>query len=279
MRKIVSGVCALALAAWAGTALTATAAPTPKDTPRPRAETGAEFVKKVLDAKTNLEFNGITLEAALAQLSDEHRINLVLDKAALQNMGFEPNDMMVAVKLKDVKLRNGLRTMLGQYNLTVAIVGESALVTTEEQAIYKQLKQRINVDLDNVPLSKALKDLAQSYALNIVLDPRTVKTKAADAPVTLSVDDVPFEAAVRLMCEMANLKPARMGNVIFITTEDRADKLKDSDSLVPTPGLPIGPGIPGTVPGGPGIVPLGGAGGAIPPPLPVEEKKARDKDE
>jgi hypothetical protein len=213
----------------------------------------------------------VNLQAALFQLGEDHGINLVLDKAVIQQMGFEPNDLVVEVKLKDVKLRNGLRTMLSQYNLTIAIVGDTVLVTTEEQAIYKQLKHRISVDYDNVPLNKAVKELARTYAINVVIDPRTMKNKTAEAPVTLNVDDVPFEAVVRLMCEMAGLKPARMGNVIFITTEDRADKLKDSDSLVPNPGLPAGPGIPGG-PGGPlvpgGLIPPGGIGGAVPAPLP-----------
>ena len=127
-------------------------------------------------------------------------------------------------------------------------------------AVYRQLKQRISVDYDAVPLSKASRTCTR-YGVNVVIDPRTVKNKAAENPVTLQVDDVPFEAAMRLLCEMADLKPARMGNVIFVTTEARADKLKDGDSLVPTPGLP-NPGLPGVFPGGLGG--FGGAGIAVP---------------
>lgn len=263
--------------------LPAHAAPKPKSEPRSKNETDAEFLRKVLESKVTIEFTGLNLQAALAQLSEDHGINLVLDKAVIQQMGFEPNDMMIEAKLKDVKLRNGLRTMLSPFNLTIAIVGDSVAVTTEEQAIYKQLKQRISVAYDNVPLNKAIKELAQNYSINVVIDPRTMKNKVAEAPVTLNVDDVPFEAVVRLMCEMANLKPARMGNVIFITTEDRADKLKDSDSLVPNPGLPVGPGLPGNPNAGGALLP--GLGGAVPgaPPLPaagvVEEKKKLDADD
>ena len=263
------------------------AAPVPKD--KPKGETGPEFIRKMLDTKVTLEFNGIGLPNVLAQLSEDHRINIVLDEAVVRMMGFEPTDIMVNCKIKDVKLRAGLRTMLNQYNLTVAIVGDSVLVTTEEQAIYKQLKHRISVDIENVPLNKALKDLALANGVNIVIDPRTSKTKANEAPVSLSVDDVPLEAAVRLMCEMGGLKPARMGNVIFVTTEDRADKLKDSDSLVPNPSIPGGmiPGFPGGIlPGGLGGGLGGGIGGLIPPPaIPqpavppvIEEKKAADPD-
>ena len=65
------------------------------------------------------------------------------------------------------------------------------------------------------------------------------------------------------MCEMAELKPARMGNVIFVTTEARADRLKDGDSLVPAP-PPMNPAIPGAFGG------LGGLavpGVAVAPPV------------
>ena len=91
--------------------------------------------------------------------------------------------MMINCKLKDVKLRAGLRSMLNQFSLTVVIVGDSVLVTTEEQAIYKQLKHRVSVDYENVALNKALKELAQVNGVNIVVDPRTFKTKANEAPV------------------------------------------------------------------------------------------------
>ena len=106
--------------------------------------------------------------------------------------------MNIELKMKEGKLRNALKSMVGQYNLTYAIVGESLLITTEEMAVYRQLKQRITVDFDSVPLSKALKELSTKYGVSVVIDPRTVKSKASENPVTLQVDDVPFEAAVRL---------------------------------------------------------------------------------
>lgn len=230
------------------------AAPVPKADPKNKDLPVPELIRRMLDAKTNLEFSGVTLPGVIGQLSEDHRINFVLDKAVIQQMGFEPNEIQVDFKLKDTKLRTGLRTLLGQYNLTFVVIGETVLITTEEQAIYKQLKQRISVDHESVPLSKAVKDLAQSSGINVVIDPRVLKSKEADAPITLNVDDVPFEAVVRLMCEMANLKPARMGNVIFITTPERAERLKDSESLVPTP---TGPG--GVVGGGLFVPPNPGA--------------------
>jgi hypothetical protein len=224
----------------------------------------AEAIRKALDTSGNFDFSGVNLPGVLNTIAEQYKINIVLDRTVLQQMGFEPESMVVELKMKEGKLRNALRAMAGQYNLTFAIVGDALVITTEELAVYRQLKQRISVDYDAVPLSKALKELSTRYGVNVVIDPRTARTKSADNPVTLQVDDVPFEAAVRLLCEMADLKPARMGNVIFVTTEARADKLRDGDSLVPTPGVPM-PGVPGGVLGFAGGI-GGGLGGAIVPP-------------
>ena len=226
--------------------------------------TAAEAIRKALDTSGNFDFSGVNLPGVLNTIAEQYKINIVLDRTVLQQMGFEPESMVVELKMKEGKLRNALRAMAGQYNLTFAIVGDALVITTEELAVYRQLKQRISVDYDAVPLNKAIKELSTRYGVNVVIDPRTARTKSADNPVTLQVDDVPFEAAVRLLCEMADLKPARMGNVIFVTTEARADKLRDGDSLVPTPGVPM-PGVPGGVLGFAGGI-GGGLGGAIVPP-------------
>jgi type II secretory pathway component GspD/PulD (secretin) len=236
------------------------AAPGPKTDTKPE-RTASEAIRKALDSSGNFDFTGVTLAGVMSTLSEQYKINIVVDRMVIQQMGLEPEIMNVELKMKEGKLRSALRAIVGQYNLTFATVGDSLLITTEEIAVYRQLKQRINVDFDSVPLGKAVKELSGRYGVNVVVDPRAVKSKAAENPVSLQVDDVPFEAAIRLLCEMADLKPARMGNVIFVTTEARADKLKDGDSLVPMPRIQM-PGAPDIFLGGIG----GGAGIAIPAP-------------
>jgi type II secretory pathway component GspD/PulD (secretin) len=245
----------------------------------------AETIRKALESSGNFDFTGVTLGGVVNTLSEQYKINIVLDRHVLQQMGFDPEGMPVELKMKQGKMRTALRAIVGQYSLTFAIVGDSLLITTEEMAVYRQLKQRVSVDCDAVPLSKALKELSTRYGVNVIIDPRAVKSKAAENPVTLQVDDVPFEAAVRLMCEMADLKPARMGNVILVTTEARADRLKDGDSLVPNPGLFPPGGFPGVIGGlGLGGLGIGGApavGIAPAPPVvvPAIPDKAEKKEE
>lgn len=258
------------LAAAISIALTSSALAAPgKNDPKPE-KNPAEAIRKALDKTGKFEFTAVNLGGVLNTLGEEYKINIVLDRGVLQLMGLEPEVMNVELKLKEGTLRSALRAITGQYSLTYVIVGDALVVTTEEMAVYRQLKQRVTVDYDAIPLNKALKEMATKYAVTVVFDPKILKTKTVENPVTLQVDDVPFEAAVRLMCEMAELKPARMGNVIYVTTEARADKLKDGDSLVPTPRL--GPQVDGQFLG------LGGLGGVV-PPLPVVPPPAIDKDE
>ncbi len=111
------------------------------------------------------------------------------------------------------------RFILNQYNLAYAIVGDSVVITTEEMAIYRQLKQRVSLDLEKVPMATALKNLAKETATNLLIDGRA--TKDAQNPVSLQVEDVPLDTAVRLVTEAAGLKAVRLGNVVLVTTRHR----------------------------------------------------------
>ncbi len=86
-------------------------------------------------------------------------------------------------------------------------------------------------------LANALKDLARNHAVNIILDPRV--SSEADARVTLQLEDVGLETTVRLLTEIANLKAIRMGSVLFITTEARADKMRREEPSVAAPVAPF----------------------------------------
>ena len=171
--------------------------------------------------------------------------------------------MTVETKQTGVKFRSGLRTILTPYNLTFVILGDGVLVTTEEQAIYRQFKQRVSLDLSDAPAGTALAEFARDHAVNLVIDPRA--KKEGGERITIQLDDVPFETAVRLMADMAGLKPVRMGNVLYVTTEARAEKLKDSDGLVPTPGLMPGLIAPGNGGFMPGVAPALPVPGVAPP--------------
>lgn len=199
-------------------------------------ETTPDGIRRILDQTTNLEFNNLPLQEALMQLGDQVKLNVVFDRASAQQTGMDPAEMNVTVRLKDVKLKAGLRNLLAQYNLTYAVLGDTLLVTTEEVANVRLLRQSVDVDADNVTLTEAVRKLARATGVNLVIDPR--QAKAAQTNVTLRLDDVPLETAVRLLAELAGLKPAKMGNVLFVTSEERADRLRGEGDAVPPPAAP-----------------------------------------
>jgi type II secretory pathway component GspD/PulD (secretin) len=254
------------------------AAPGPADTKEKEA-TPAEKIKKQLDQPITLEVTDQSLNAALNQIREQTKINLVVDRFTIQQMGMDPEQLIVSVKLKDVKARSCLRSVLSPYNLGYAIIGDSVLVSTDDMAIFRQMKQRVSIDLEKVDLPTALKKLSKDTAANVMLDSR-VTGKETKAEVTLQMEDVPLETAVRLMAEMAGLKPVRVGNVLFVTTKQSANELRaevepNGPGGQPPPTAYIEQSLP-AIPAQPPnpLVPQPLAPPPNPPPL---EKKDQDK--
>jgi type II secretory pathway component GspD/PulD (secretin) len=245
--------------------------------PRPKNDSPAEKVRKALDQVIDVKFENQSLEGAVNQLREAHKINFVLDRVAVSTMGIDPTmngNPPVNLEQSNVKLRTVLRTLLGPLHLTYAIVGDTVVITTEEAAVARQLRQRVSLDLDKTHLAAALKQLARDTATNLLVDPRV--TKEAETAITLQLDDVPLETAVRLMAEMAGLKPVRLGNVLLVTNKASAAELRAEPELVPPlkPGggpedVAVPPGVPAP---GVKIVPLPGAAPPPPAAAPVPDK-------
>src|SRR5262249_43175860 len=158
------------------------------------------------------------------------KINFVLDRFSIAQSGIDPEQSPVSLKLHNVKRRTALRMMLNQYNLGYAIVGEAVIITTDDMAVQRQLKQRVSVDFDKG-------QLGGETATNLMVDAKLAKE--AQAAVTLQLDDVPLETAVRLLCEMAGVKPVRVGNVLYVTNKANAADLRAEADLLPA----IGPRV------------------------------------
>ncbi len=212
------------------------AAPIPS-TAQNQETSAAEKVKKQLDQQVTLEVTDQSLNAALNRLREQTNINFVVDRLTLQQLGMDPEQLHVSVKLHDVKARSCLRSVLAPYNLGYAIVGDTVLVTSDEMAMHRQLQQRVTLDLDKVELASALKRLAKETAANVVLDSK-IAAKEAKTPLSLEMDDVPLETAVRLLAESAGLKPVKVGNVLLVTTRARAAELRSDPDLNPANNVP-----------------------------------------
>lgn len=242
-------------------------------------------VRKALEQPLNLEIQNSNLRQAVEQLREQCKVNFVLDTATLNQSGIDEGETPVHLHVQNGTVRTALRKLLSQHNLGFAIIQDFVLITSEEMAVYRQVRQPVDVHFQQSSLAAALDKLAAETGTNLLLDSRLGK-KEGQTEVTLKLMDVPLEVAVRLLAEMAGLKMARLGNVLFVTSRTTALELRSEpdNSRPPVPGIGGQPedAVPPAVRGMPGpppaVVP------APPPPLPVpfkpekpgEGKKAKD---
>src|SRR5262245_46610328 len=92
----------------------------------------AETIRQALDRPVTFELNDQPLQQLVSQMAEQLKFPIVIDRTAVMHLGLEnPNETQANLKVKDVKLRSALRTLLSQYNLSFVVVGEALLITTE----------------------------------------------------------------------------------------------------------------------------------------------------
>jgi type II secretory pathway component GspD/PulD (secretin) len=231
-------------------------------------------IKKALDQKITLDFQTQDLNEAIEHLHQKTKIHFVVDNRFLfLNGGPIPGapGTQINLKIDNGKIKTALQGILTQFQLTYVILGNSVFITSPDFAIHQQMSQRVTVDVTGVPLDTVIKQLAEDTAVNLVMDPR--QTDKAKTRVTLELEDVTLETAVRLLTEIAGLNSARVGNVLFITSDERAEKLRKE---LPPPNHNVNPFDPlmprfgiagGFMPG------IGGLGGPPRPPVVVPPAK------
>src|SRR5262245_33990588 len=256
-----AGVIAAAVPAVAAKVRAAPHAPGEKE-PGPAAK-----AKTALDQVGNFAVENKSLPDALAYLKLRGKVDFKLDSGALAMMGMDPNQTTVTFAVREAKLRDALAQALAPFHLHYGVVGGQVVISSEEAVTTKQLRQRVSIAPGSI--AAIVKQLADETGANVVLDPRQKKF-AAEAQSDLELTDVPLETAIRLASEVAGMKAVRMGNVLFVTSEARGEKLR-ADADGPTqpampnpffPGILDGRAVPVPVPPavGPGGAPAGGAG-------------------
>jgi hypothetical protein len=196
----------------------------PKATPFSKIRAG-------LDKSVTVDFTGQSLVDVLNHFRDKVGVPINVDPVVFGPMAFNPGDPMggaqITIKGTNEKASTILRRTLSAQRLSYVILEDGVLITSEDAAVHRQMRQRVSLDLTDVPLKKAARELARNHGVSLVIDPKVAKD--TDTSVSLQVDDTTLETALRLMAEMADLKAVRMGNVIMITTETRAKKIREEE--------------------------------------------------
>ncbi len=79
------------------------------------------------------------------------------------------------------------------------------------------------------PLAEALRELADQSGLSVVLDVRAADK--ARTPVTARLANTPVDTAVRLLADMAELRPFLVDNTIYVTSRENADTWEKREKI------------------------------------------------
>ncbi len=134
--------------------------------PKPETPTLAEKVRKDLSRTVALKIDNKPLSAAVDALRDAAKMNIVLDSVTVQQqLGFTP-DMSppFSIDLKDAPVRTALREIADSFGLTYVVIDDTVILTTDDMAMMRQMRQRVNVDMDKVDLATALRQMAPTPA-------------------------------------------------------------------------------------------------------------------
>ncbi len=80
------------------------------------------------------------------------------------------------------------------------------------------------------PLVETLPRLAESSGYNVAADPHAgalLQTK-----ITVQLNNVPIDTAVRLLANMAGLSVVKLDNVFYVTTKEKADGLREEQEKI-----------------------------------------------
>lgn len=92
---------------------------------------------------------------------------------------------------------------------------------TNARAIERRLRQPISLNMKNLPLQQAIKDIAAASGVPIVLDVRALEDERVnlDAAVSLQVDDIDMKTALNLLLDPLRLGYGIENNALKITTD------------------------------------------------------------
>jgi hypothetical protein len=166
-------------------------------------------------------------EHAFADLADRDDEKSVLDFEIAQ----KPIPKMFNATLEQV-VRKILSRLPARYGATYLIRGNRIEITTSKAAAKEILGNEdlplpplVTKKIDKRLLSDALEDVSSLTGVSVVLDVSVAE--GAKKPVSAKLMNVPIDTAVKLLADMADLGTLRIDNAIYVTTRDKAKRLRE----------------------------------------------------
>jgi RNA polymerase sigma factor (sigma-70 family) len=220
--------------------------------------------KLIENLRRTVEFGGfndpkMTLQDALEFLEKNYRLTFDIDERAFGEAGYtdksvlqEPIAVQPIPRISGVSHATVLRKILSRITTPVGkeatylLRPDHILITTRDKAWNKIYPGKatgehipehqwnvpiVNVAFDKRPLGEGLIELSALEGLNILIDPRV--DEKAKTPVSATLLNVPADAAIRVLADMADLQPAFLDNVIYLTSKENAKRLEQETKKRP----------------------------------------------
>jgi hypothetical protein len=191
---------------------------------------------------TGIEDARATLSDALDQISKQYDLSFEINDSAFKvEMIPEVDKLEVAQRpipaMKKAKIDRVLRKVLSrvsphtQSGATYLVRGDHIEITTtafQKTEIWGSYRgpflPLLNIAFDKMPLTDAVRELAEQAEFNVVVDPRAAEK--AKTPVSARLFNTPFDSALRLLCDMSDLQTVQIDNVFYVTTKENASALE-----------------------------------------------------
>jgi RNA polymerase sigma factor (sigma-70 family) len=214
--------------------------PTPatgtKEASLPASLTTAQL-RQQLDQRVDLEIENGPLTDALAHLAEHYNIPIVVDSEAFRNdlgMNDIRSQEVRLPKVGGARLRMALRLLLSQIQGDFQMRdGVLFIIPNTRVTSGLVLQQPVDASFHQIPLNVALEKLSNLTGVSVILDVRTAEK--AQVAITADVDNVPLEDAVRILADMAGLRPVALENVLYVTTPLNAAKMTAEEASHPRP--------------------------------------------
>jgi hypothetical protein len=82
----------------------------------------------------------------------------------------------------------------------------------------------VSLALDKQPFEEAIRQIRLQANINMVLD--STLGEKAKAPLTITLLNTPLDSATMVLTELADLDFVWLDNIFYVTSRDRAEKLK-----------------------------------------------------
>jgi hypothetical protein len=152
-------------------------------------------IRAKLDQPVTLEFQPGQIGDALDFITDRYNIPITIERKAF-NVQLDLDEFLQqrvqTPKFFGTKLRTVLRSLLCQAGADFQLRDGGLIILPKDYAASGQLLQQpLDAAFRQVPLEKALEELAARTGICITLDARTMRN--AQLPITASFDNVPLE--------------------------------------------------------------------------------------